>query len=147
MGVLVHPFEWKIFCNNHYAFSLFIFFLFFNLWYYNMHVSYQKLLGVSFWLFSMLNISISHAFPHWLSGPLTPEMRITVKKIAVFKTFSFQQTAFRKANTGCSLNIVFFLKIFWIFWTLSVLLQRWCSTCLACVHTLTSRENRVRKIY
>ena len=50
-------------------------------------------------------------------------------------------------HTGCSLNIVFFLKIVWIFWTLSVLLQRWCSTCLVCVHTLTSRENRVRKIY
>ena len=28
--------------------------------------------------------------------------------------------------TGCSLNIVFFLKILWFFWTLSVLmLQRW----------------------
>ena len=50
-------------------------------------------------------------------------------------------------GTGCSLNIVYFLKIFWIFWTLPVLLQRWCSSCLACVHTLTSRENRVRKIY
>ena len=50
-------------------------------------------------------------------------------------------------GTGCSLNIVFFLKIFWIFWTLPVLLQRWCSTCLVCVHILTSRENRVRKIY
>ena len=50
-------------------------------------------------------------------------------------------------SRGCSLNIVFFLKFFWIFRTLPVLLQRWCSTCLACVHTLTSRENRVRKIY
>ena len=44
-------------------------------------------------------------------------------------------------NTGCSLNIVFFLP---------VLLQRWCSTCLVCVHTLTLREKqrkaRVRNI-
>ena len=30
----------------------------------------------------------------------------------------------------------------WFFWTLPVLLQRWCSTCLVCVHTLTQRENR-----
>ena len=44
--------------------------------------------------------------------------------------------------TGCSLNIVFFLKILWFFWTLPVLLQRWWSTCLVCVHTLTPRENR-----
>ena len=43
-------------------------------------------------------------------------------------------------NTGCTLNIVFFLKI-------CVLLQRWCSTCLVCVHTLTPRENRVRNIF
>ena len=27
----------------------------------------------------------------------------------------------------CSLNIVFFLKVLWFFWTLPVLLQRWCS--------------------
>ena len=48
--------------------------------------------------------------------------------------------------TGCSLHIVvFFLKILWFFWTLSDLLQRWCSTCLACVHTLTPRENRERQ--
>ena len=38
----------------------------------------------------------------------------------------------------------FFLKILWFFWTLPVLLQRWFSTCLVCVHTLTPRENRVR---
>ena len=48
--------------------------------------------------------------------------------------------------TGCSLKIVFFLKILWFFWALPVLLQRWCSTCLVCVHTLTPRENRVRNI-
>ena len=28
--------------------------------------------------------------------------------------------------------------------TLPVLLQRWCSTCLVCVHTLTPREDRER---
>ena len=48
--------------------------------------------------------------------------------------------------TGCSLNIVFFLKMLRFFWTLSVLLQRWCSTCLVCVHTLAPSENRVRSI-
>ena len=37
--------------------------------------------------------------------------------------------------TGCSLNIVFFLQMLWFFWTLPVLLQRLCSTCLVCVHT------------
>ena len=48
--------------------------------------------------------------------------------------------------TGCSLNIVFFLKILWFFWTLPVLLQRcWYSTCLVCVHTLTPKENRERQ--
>ena len=36
----------------------------------------------------------------------------------------------------------FFLKIYWFFWTLPVLLQHWFSTCLVCVHTLTTRENR-----
>ena len=35
----------------------------------------------------------------------------------------------------------------WFFWTLPVLLQRWLSTCLVCVHTLTPRENRVRNIF
>ena len=39
----------------------------------------------------------------------------------------------------------FFLKILWFFSTLPVLLQRWCSTCLVCVHTLTPRENRLRQ--
>ena len=37
-------------------------------------------------------------------------------------------------GTGCSLNIVFLLKKLWFFWTLPVLLQRWFSTCLVCVH-------------
>ena len=42
------------------------------------------------------------------------------------------KTQKRDIHTEC-----FFLKILWIFWTLPVLLQRWCSTCLVCVHTLT----------
>ena len=41
--------------------------------------------------------------------------------------------------TGCSLDIVFFLKMLWFFWTLQVLLKCWCLTCY-CVHTLTPRE-------
>ena len=50
--------------------------------------------------------------------------------------------------TGCSLNIVFFLQIFWIFWTLPVLLQRWCSTCLACVvYTHWHREKTESGIF
>ena len=49
-------------------------------------------------------------------------------------------------HTGCSLNIVFFLKVLWFFWTLPVVLQRWCSTCLVCVHKLRPRENRVQNI-
>ena len=49
--------------------------------------------------------------------------------------------------TGCSLNIVFFLKMLWFFLTLQVLLlQRWCLTC-HCVHTLTPRGNRERPEY
>ena len=40
---------------------------------------------------------------------------------------------------------MFFLKILWFFWTLPVLLERWCSTCPVCVHTLTPRENRERQ--
>ena len=44
--------------------------------------------------------------------------------------------------TGCSLNIVFFLKMLWFFLTLPVLLQCRCLTC-HCVHTLTTpRGNR-----
>ena len=46
--------------------------------------------------------------------------------------------------------LCFFLKILWFFWTLPVLLQRWCSTCLVCLHTLTprgkQRKARVRNI-
>ena len=43
-------------------------------------------------------------------------------------------------NKGCSLNIVFFLKMLWFFWTLQVLLQRrWCLTC-HCVHTHTEEK-------
>ena len=38
----------------------------------------------------------------------------------------------------------FFLKMLWFFWTLRVLLHRWSSTCLVCVHTLTPKENNVR---
>ena len=45
---------------------------------------------------------------------------------------------------------VFFLKIFEFFWTLPVLLHRWCSTCLVCVHTHWQRgkteKSRVRNI-
>ena len=37
-----------------------------------------------------------------------------------------------------------FIKYCVFFWTLPVLLQRWVSTCLLCVHTLTLRENRER---
>ena len=36
------------------------------------------------------------------------------------------------------------LKMLWFFWTLPVLLQRWWSTCLVCVHIMTPRENRER---
>ena len=39
------------------------------------------------------------------------------------------RSVFISYNTGCSLNIV---------------LQRWCSACLVCVHTPTRRENRER---
>ena len=35
----------------------------------------------------------------------------------------------------------FFLKMLWFFLTLPVLLQRWFSTCLVCVHTLTPRKH------
>ena len=45
------------------------------------------------------------------------------------------------------INFVFFPSNFEIFWTLPALLQRWCSTCLVCVHTLTPWENRVRNIF
>ena len=45
---------------------------------------------------------------------------------------------------GVHEKLCFFLKILWFFWTLPVLLQRWCSTCLVSVHTLTPRENRER---
>ena len=51
--------------------------------------------------------------------------------------WNFQRQGRKQSYT---LNIVFFLKMLWFFWTLPVLLQRWCSTCLVCVHTLTLRE-------
>ena len=60
-----------------------------------------------------------------------------------------QSSPFPLKRTGCSLNIVFFLKMLWFFWTLPVLLQRWFSTCV-CVHPLTprgkQRKARVRNI-
>ena len=46
--------------------------------------------------------------------------------------------------TGCLLNIVFFSLKMWYSWTLPVLLQRRCSTCLVCVDTLTPKEKRER---
>ena len=49
-------------------------------------------------------------------------------------------------HTGCSLNIVFFLKNVWFFWTLPVLLQRWCSTCLVCVHTDNKGKQRKARV-
>ena len=45
---------------------------------------------------------------------------------------------------GVHKKLCFFLKILCFFWTLPVLLQRWFSTCLVCVHTLTPKENRER---
>ena len=45
-----------------------------------------------------------------------------------------------KDHLFCPLFRVFFLKMLWFFLTLPVLLQRWCSTCPVCVHTLTPRE-------
>ena len=68
--------------------------------------------------FRCRSISISHLFPPFMSY-------------------------IRGTCTGCSLNIEFFLKMFWFFWTLSVLLQCWCLTC-PCVHTVTPMENRER---
>ena len=38
------------------------------------------------------------------------------------------------------------LKFCDFFLTLPVPLQRWCSTCLVCVHTLTLRENRENRV-
>ena len=49
-----------------------------------------------------------------------------------------------KGGTECSLNIVFFLKLMWYFWTLTVIC---CSAGVLpaiCVHTLTPRGNRAR---
>ena len=44
------------------------------------------------------------------------------------------------AHTGCSLYIVFSITFFW---SLSVLLQRWCSTCLVCgTHTDTEGKQK-----
>ena len=45
---------------------------------------------------------------------------------------------------GVHLILCFFLKMLLFFWTLPVLLQRLCFTCLLCVHTLTPSENRER---
>ena len=61
------------------------------------------------------------------------------------KSLSLCKDIETKLGTGCSLNICFFLKMLWFFWTQPVLLQRWFSTCLVCVqHTLTPKENRER---
>ena len=71
------------------------------------------------------------------------------------KRFLFIIPDFTKIVIRCSLEgyatgclfikyCVFSLKFDDFFWTLPVLLQRWCSTCLMCVHTLTQRENRER---
>ena len=49
-----------------------------------------------------------------------------------------------KLGTECSLNIVFFLKMFWFFWTLQVLLQRWWLT-FHCAHTHSDTEGKPRE--
>ena len=90
--------------------------------------------------------------------PLLPELRLVLLNQGV-GTIWFQSVSryenyhllcfivvvhyVHRPSTGCSLNIVFFCKMLWFFWTLQVLLQRWCSTC-HCVHTLTPRGNRER---
>ena len=55
-----------------------------------------------------------------------------------------QQTDMRVHGRWYRVFIVFYLIFFRFFETLPVLLQRWCSTCLVCVHTLPQRENRER---
>ena len=58
----------------------------------------------------------------------------------------------RLETTGCSLDIVFFLKMLWFFWTLSVLLQALgfdLPLCTVCTHTDAEgkpREARGRNI-
>ena len=39
-----------------------------------------------------------------------------------------------------------FIKMLWFFWTLPVLPQCWCSTCLECVHTDTEGKQRKARI-
>ena len=61
------------------------------------------------------------------------------------ETFA-QTNSWRKGIYRVFINYcIFFFKMLEFFWTLSVLLERWCSTCLVCVHTLTPRENRERQ--
>ena len=75
------------------------------------------------------------------------KVRMQMTKMILFKNqkiFFYLFKVIFILYTGCSLIVVFFLKISWIFWTLRVLLKRWCSICLVCVHTVTTKENRER---
>ena len=88
---------------------------------------------------------MSLCIPIRASPPPSHPLSITTSTLAnrVFTHMRKIYVFYDKICTGCSLKIVFFLKFFWFFWTLPVLLQRWCSTC-HCVHSLTPRGNRER---
>ena len=74
----------------------------------------------------------------WYSGI------IRVRNSGIIRVILTNMQKPRCLCTGCSLDIVFFLKMLWFFWTLQVLLlQRWCLTC-HCVLSLTRRGNRER---
>ena len=58
--------------------------------------------------------------------------------------WNFQRQGRKQSYT---LDIVFFLKMLWFFWTLPVLLQRWCSTCLVCTYTDTEGKQRKARVW
>ena len=82
------------------------------------------------WFVSFKMFSFCHHFP-------TRVVKNTVQLYCIWRFLGSSN------YTGNVLNIVFFLQMLWFFWTLQVLLQRWCSTC-HCVLTLTPRGNQER---
>ena len=109
--------------------------------------------------FPLLNISIISSFltevslrPKWLKtrdlARINTRAKVDWKLNISLQVFNLWHTrvvsscsvtpSVLSVSTGCSINIVFFLKMLLFFWTLSVLLQRWCLTCHR-AHTLTPR--------
>ena len=105
-----------------------------------LYVSWQRI-GLKFLNASLLfGISVRN---NTFNVMVYNSVRCFAHKLKIFRKKKSERP-YILLSTGCSLNIVFFLKMLWFFLTLPVLLQRWCSTCLVCVYTYWHKRKTER---